>query len=248
MYWLVKKLIKISSSRSKRKILNYVLASEVESYLFQKLARYGFCPQTIIDVGAYEGEWTQKIKKFFPSAEVLMIEALPKNTYLEKIQRELEGVSFCIELLGSQTGLQKTFFECETGSSYYEENSSVEKTPTVRQTKTLDDVLQEKRFVLRHPSLLKIDAQGAELDILDGARKNLAFFEFIYLELPVVRYNLMAPDLEAYIRYMAAAGYRLWDISTHHISKDLLLQVDLLFVKKDSSMEKQFELALAKKP
>jgi len=241
MYWLVKKLIKASSPRSKRKIFNYVLATEIENYHFHKLLRYGFCPEKIIDVGAHEGEWTKNIKTIFPSSEVLMIEALAKSEFLEGVKSEWDGVSYCIELLGVETGIEKTFYECETGSSYYEEKTNVKKTSTVRVTKSLDDVLRHEQFPLVHPSMLKIDAQGAELDILEGAKQSLSFFEFIYLELPIVEYNVNAPDFETYINYMADIGYRVFDVSTYHISKDLLIQIDILFLKRQSRMEKIFE-------
>lgn len=244
MYWLVKKLIKASSPRSKRKIFNYLLGTEIENYIFHKLKRYGFTPENIIDVGAYEGEWTKNIKSIFPLSKVLMIDALAKNEFLEKVRNDLSGVSYCIELLGAKSGLEKSYYECETGSSYYEEKSNVKKTVTVRRTKTLDEVVGQEQFLLRNPSMLKIDAQGAELDILEGSNKSLPFFEFIYLELPIVEYNAKAPDFESYITYMSNIGYGVFDVSTHHINKNLLLQVDILFLKKESPMAKIFKKKL----
>ena len=236
MYWLVKKLIKGASPRSKRKILNFVLSNEIENHLFHKVKRHGFCPEFVIDVGAYQGEWTRKIKAIFPSSKVLMVDALAKEDYLRKVQDDLPGVSFCIQLLGAKTGLEKTFFECETGSSYYEENSNVKKVRTTRVTKSLDDVLTEQHFLLGNSSWLKIDAQGAELDILEGAKKSRPFIDFIYLEVPIVQYNLKAPDFEGYIHYLSTIGYSVFDVSTHHLRQDLLLQVDILFARRNSSI------------
>ena len=239
MYWLVKKLIKGASTRSKRKILNFVLSTEIEDHLFHKLKRHGYCPESVIDVGAYQGEWTRKIKVIFPSAKVLMVDALAKEDYLRKVQNELPGVSFCIQVLGAETGLEKTFFECETGSSYYEENSNAKKVATTRITKSLDDVLTENHFSLGNSSLLKIDAQGAELDILEGAKQSLTVIDFIYLEVPIVQYNLNAPDFEAYIQYLSKIGYGVFDVATHHLHHDLLLQVDILFARRNSSIVKR---------
>lgn len=239
MYWLVKKLIKGASRRSKRKILNFVMSNEIEDHLFSKIKRHGFCPDTIIDVGAYQGEWTRKSKTIFPSSNVLMVDALAKEDYLGKVQNDLPGVSFCIQLLGPTTGLEKTFYECETGSSYYEENSNAKKVATTRVTKSLDDVLTEEQFSLGNSSLLKIDAQGAELDILEGAKKSLPFIDFIYLEVPIVRYNIAAPDFESYIQYLSSIGYSVFDVATHHLRQDLLLQVDILFARRNSQIVKR---------
>lgn len=244
MYWLVKRLIKLSRPRSKRKILNYVLESEIERYVFHNLKRHDYYPADIIDVGAFEGEWTRRIKTIFPSSRVLMVEPLAKESYLSQVQTDWPDVSYSIQLLGSKTGTEKRFYECETGSSYYEENSSAAKRPTVRETQSLDDLLSSLNYVLRSPSLLKIDSQGSELDILDGAQQSLSFFEFIYLEVPIVLYNHDAPDFEAYINYMARIGYRVFDVSTHHSTKKLLVQVDIMFLKKDSHFAKACSEAL----
>jgi FkbM family methyltransferase len=246
MYWLVKKLIKQASRRSKRKILNYVLSTEIEGHVFHKLSRHGFAPLTIVDVGAYQGEWTRKIKSMFPKSQVFLVDALDKEDYLRKVQEDLPGVSYRIQLLGAETGLEKTFFECETGSSYYEENTDARKTPTVRTTKTLDDVLTEAGFLLTPSSLLKIDAQGAELDILKGAKHSLPYIDFIYLEVPIVHYNRDAPDFEAYIHYMASIGYGVFDVSTCQFHQDFLLQVDILFASHTSPIVKKREEFLGK--
>jgi len=244
MYWLVKRLIKLSRPRSKRKILNYVLESEIEPNVFFNLKRHGYYPADIIDVGAYEGEWTRRLKAIYPSSRVLMVEPLAKEPFLSKVQKDWPDVSYSIQLLGSKTGTEKRFYECETGSSYYEENSPAKKNPTVRKTQSLDDLLSSLSHVLRSPSLLKIDSQGSELDILDGARQSLQFFEMIYLEVPIVLYNHDAPDFEAYITYMSRIGYRVFDVSTHHSTMKMLVQIDIIFLKNDSNLANSFSKAL----
>ena len=39
------------------------------------LKKNGFSPSTIIDIGAYEGQWTPTTEKIFPQARVLVVEA-----------------------------------------------------------------------------------------------------------------------------------------------------------------------------
>ena len=68
MYWLVKRFIKFSRPMSRRKILNYVLESEIERHLFHKLKRHGYCPADIIDVGTYEGDMLLKKDSHFAKA------------------------------------------------------------------------------------------------------------------------------------------------------------------------------------
>ena len=127
------------------------------------------------------------------------------------------------------------FYECETGSSYFKDLTSAEKQATIKRTITLDDLLSKLNFDLKYPSLLKIDSQGSELAILTGTKHNLRCFEFIYLEVPIVEYNLNAPRFETYINYMSEMGFRMFDVSTDHIYNDLLNQLDILFVRKSST-------------
>src|ERR1700724_274530 len=60
------------------------------------LKRNGFVPNTIIDVGAYEGRWTQEVKTIYPAVPTLMVEANPdKEALLTAVQRRLGStVSF----------------------------------------------------------------------------------------------------------------------------------------------------------
>jgi precorrin-6B methylase 2 len=37
----------------------------------------GFVPAVVVDIGAYSGEWTQRILYVFPTSRVIMIEAQP---------------------------------------------------------------------------------------------------------------------------------------------------------------------------
>ena len=111
-------------------------------------------------------------------------------------------------------------------------------------SQSLDDLLASLKFNLTPPALLKIDSQGSELDILAGAKDSMPCFDVIYLEAPVVLYNHNAPDLTAYITFMSNRGYRLFDVGTHHIQRNQLIQVDVLFLRKDSVIAQSLEKVL----
>ena len=43
----------------------------------QNLKSNGFSPRTVIDVGAWIGDWTEHVHPIFPDAQFLMVEANP---------------------------------------------------------------------------------------------------------------------------------------------------------------------------
>src|ERR1035438_7225170 len=69
----------------KRKIKAALGAPDMEASLLN-MKRNGFAPATIIDVGAYIGQWTGMCRRLFPSARVLMIEP---QTSSQPILREM---------------------------------------------------------------------------------------------------------------------------------------------------------------
>ena len=57
----------------------------------------------------------------------------------------------------------------------------------------------ESTFVTHLPDFIKIDTQGSELDILKGGEKTISNCSLIYLECPIIEYNLGSPNLNDYI-------------------------------------------------
>jgi hypothetical protein len=89
------------------------------------LKAWGFRPRTVVDVGAYEGEWTRMVKGLFPEARVLMVE--PQEQKQEGLRRLAEAhapdLHLAPALLGPRDGEVVEFVEMESGSSVFEEQS-----------------------------------------------------------------------------------------------------------------------------
>lgn len=68
-----------------------IILGEPESELFPSiyltlkyLREWKYCPETIVDVGAYQGDWTKMAKEVFPTAKILMVEPQEsKKKYLK---------------------------------------------------------------------------------------------------------------------------------------------------------------------
>lgn len=204
-----------------------------------RLAKHGFRPNGIIDIGAYHGEWSRLIARIYPTTPILMIEAqAEKGPQLEAICALLPHAKFELSLLGNKEGSESVFNVMETGSSLYSERSNVPRTRCTLTMHTLDNVLK-KHPQLKTPLLVKLDVQGAELDVLSGGNHALALAEVVQLEVALMNYNEGAPDMNAVINFMTARGFLFFDVCGF-VKPDprYLSQIDVLFVRKDSTLRR----------
>ena len=211
-----------------------------EEEAYRRLAAKGFRPAALIDVGAYHGDWTRLARRVFGSVPGLMVEAQPgKAAALEQLCDEQCDLRFVSTVLGSASGQQVTFYEMETGSSLLPERSNVERMQRMLVTRTLDEIAGD----IPGPLFLKIDVQGAELQVLNGGAKTLDRAALVQLEVALLPYNEGAPTFLEVIRYMDDRGFVPFDIAgfSRPTGTDLA-QIDVLFVDQESPLRlRRFE-------
>ena len=61
-------------------------------------------------------------------------------------------------------------------------------------------------------NMLKLDVQGAELDVLRGAARTLCGIEVIIIELSLLEYNKGAPLIGDVMARLADLGFNLFDM------------------------------------
>jgi FkbM family methyltransferase len=199
------------------------------------LKRRGWSPATIIDVGAYTGDWTRMVRSIFPDAAVLMIEAQEsKAETLRSVSAESEGkVELEITLLGATDGEEVRFVEMETGSSVFEEHSDFPRKIVKKHLTTLDSI------VARHPQFaaaqfLKLDTQGYELQVLRGATRLVKSVDCILMEISFIRINAQAPVFADVLAFMASIGFRPIDFCSQiRLENGMLWQTDMMFARDD---------------
>ncbi len=123
-----------------------------------------------------------------------------------------------------------------TGDSIFKENTGHFKncTAIMKDAISLDDLFSTG---LPYFDLVKIDCQGAELSILKGGQRVIDCATVIILELPFVgQYNAGIPTFLEHIQYMDNIGYVPFDISEYHYVDNILIQVDIAFVKKNNQI------------
>ena len=198
------------------------------------MAARGFSPRMIVDVGEFEGSWSKLAREIWPSGRLFMIEPnLQKKAWLLKIAKDFDATFIC-ELLGAENGREVQFHLMESGSSIMEERSAVPRTVEMRRLRTLDSLLKD----VEPPALLKIDAQGYELEILKGAARILPVIEAVLLEVAVIEINEGAPLLHDVVAFMKTHGFVAYDIlEIHRRPLDKALnQVDIIFIREDSRL------------
>jgi FkbM family methyltransferase len=174
----------------------------------------GISPKVIYDVGACVLHWTTEAKEIWTEAEIVAFEAMDSAEFLYKEA----GMRYHIGALSDETGREVDFYQNDQhpgGNSYYLENPSVnpqapayfnESHRRKMKTVTLDAIMRLKQ--LPPPDLLKLDVQGAELDVLKGALECLTSASHVILELQKVEYNQGAPLKDTVIEWMQQQGFQ----------------------------------------
>ena len=216
--------------------------SDVE-WSLAELRQKGFVPALVVDVGAYEGRWTEMVRRVFPATRVLMVEAQhEKEAALNAVARKHVGaVDVAIALLGPEAGRTVAFHAMESGSSVLNEQSDVPRTTHQIPMQRLDDLLRERS--LGPVALLKLDVQGYELEVLRGGAVALSQAAVVLLETSFLEFNRGGATFAEVVAFMSEHGFCVYDICSLIRRSDLaldvsdgtLVQSDLLFVRKDSA-------------
>ena len=199
------------------------------------LMNKGLKIDVIYDIGAFRGEWSNFLNRTsLKNKNFYLFEANKENEkYLEKL-----NFKYFFAIL-SDTNKDVNFYSrVSTGDSYLVEQTNLYKEnikSVVKKTITLDEIVKKKNLPL--PDFLKIDTQGSELDILKGSQKSISKCSLIYLECPIIEYNLGAPNLNDYIKYLNSINFVPYDLCEVHKIDNILIQIDILFIKKSTLNE-----------
>ena len=220
----VKRLLGISTPST------YVMEEEA----YARLAEKEFAPDAIIDVGAWEGNWTRLARAQFGDVPSVMIEPqAAKKPFLDRVCIEFPKTRYVSTVLSASGGETVIFYEMLSGSSFLPERSNAPRTETTLNTRTLDDVAEN---LPGSSLLLKIDVQGAELLVLAGGEATLARSEVVQLEVALLPYNEGAPTFLEVLSYMDERGFVPFDISGESRPMGHLVQIDLIFVRRESRL------------
>jgi len=200
----------------------------------QHLLHLGFYPRTIIDVGVAQG--TFDLYRTFPDAFVVLIEPLKEfEDNLKSITKNYRG-TYVIAAAASQEGRLDINVHLDhlNGSSLYKETMGIDADGISRQISCIqvDKFLQERR--IEGPYLLKIDVQGAELDVLNGCSQALESSELVILEVSMFEFMKDEPQFHDVVSYMKQRAFVAYEIlpAWNRPLDNALGQIDMFFVKE----------------
>jgi FkbM family methyltransferase len=197
----------------------------------------GFYPRAVLDIGAYKGDWMKLCKAVWPESSVLMVEASPeRSAILQQLTLGRQELSAECALLGAAATEAVRFYEQDSASSALPEGAKLEQPFVNLPMRTLDELVHGTVF--EKPELIKLDVQGYELEVLKGGKTALSRAEAVLLEVNLIPVYAGAPLLEGVVDFMAAEGFRAYDIAGM-IRRPLdgaLWQMDMVFVRYDSPL------------
>jgi len=202
------------------------------------IQRLGFDPTVVVDVGVAGG--TPELYESFPSSHHLFVEPLVEyESALQRIVAMLPSAEYFLVAATSQP--------CEVvmhvhpdlvGSSLYleQEPGVVNGHERTVPGTTLDELCCERG--LSGPYLLKLDVQGAELDVLIGAEQTLVETEVVIAEVSLFPFFVGGPMLADVIQHMKERGFLVYDVFglAYRPLDGAMSQMDVCFVRRESPL------------
>jgi FkbM family methyltransferase len=193
----------------------------------------GFVPSVVFDVGV--GPGTPELYEAFPEARLVLVEPLEEwRGHFESAVRARETDTI-IAAAGSTPGEVEIFVHrapwCSSilGGLRGEDSDGTRRpVPVVR----LDDIAAERG--LAGPYVVKVDVEGAELEVLSGAPDVLRATELVLLEVSLFEFIPGSPQFHDVVSWMHEHGFVVADLFDAHnrLLDGALARMDVAFVQE----------------
>jgi len=194
----------------------------------------GLRPGAVIDVGV--GYGTQELYAPFPAARHLLVEPLREyEPQIAPLAARI-GAEVVYAAAGAEAGeatihvhRAPTLSSVHDGGRGDRSATTARIVPVVR----VDELVRERG--LPRPYVLKVDVEGAELEVVAGAEEILEQTEVVLLETSLFRHLGENPELADVMAAMGERGFAPYDIYGGHLrpSDGALAQVDVAFVREE---------------
>ena len=213
---------------------------------FRHLRKLGLDLVHFFDVGAAIGRWSSRVSRDFPHAAFNLFEPLIDHapSYRLKMDSTLaRHPNFRLHKVALGAECKRTWMylypDNLVGSTAL---PLVSTPPDARRVEvdmlTLDYVVEE--FQLPIPQVIKMDTQGCELSILEGATNTLPKVEVLLLECWLTRaYGESTPLLFEVADWLRQFNFHLWDLGNAWRDSDgVLVAQDCLFLNAHSKVSR----------
>jgi FkbM family methyltransferase len=213
------------------------LAPYLQAQFFQCIKNLGFNPTHIVDIGANRGTWTRNALQYFPDAYYSLFEP---QAYLAASFNDLlknPKVKFHAKGVGATSGMMDLTTSDRDDSFSFSFSADQAREWGVRQVKapvvSLDEYLPTLN--LPQPDLIKIDAEGWDLEVLKGAGESVERAEVVLLEASVMN-KIFKNNVNDVTSAMSELGFTFFDITDLNRTQkqNALWLMEIAFVKRES--------------
>lgn len=197
-----------------------------------------YAPSVVYDIGSAVLHWTKEAKQIWPNTRYIAFEAM---TQVEEWYNEY-GIEYSLGVFSDENN-KEVIYHCNPtllgGNSYYKENEKyspaakdiyTKEFEESRHTITIDSMVSLSGFP--PPDFVKIDVQGAELDILSGMTNTLKTVKHLIVELQHVEYNIGAKQVNESIPFIESLGFELMHQENNKYFHGNGPDADYHFIKK----------------
>ena len=183
---------------------------------FVNLADRGFKPRHIVDVGANRGKWSREALRIFPDCAFTLIEPqVEMESQLDQFCQRCPNVRWINAGVGADIGeLEFTVVPDTVSSSFAYPDDVATAAGYERRIVpviTLDHLVENEIHTV--PDLVKIDAEGFEYNIMQGAQSLIGKTEVFLLELPLVEVPEGWHSFSELVTMMADFGYEPYEFT-----------------------------------
>lgn len=210
--------------------------------LFTNLKKMDFKINHIVDVGANTGSWSTKTMEYFPDAYYTLIEPQERLGYLLSAITKANPKTVIHHVgAGAKPGKFKFTLVDRNDSCTFnitEEDAQLKGLTQIEvPIDTIDNILVKNSWPA--PELIKIDAEGLDIEVLKGASNYLGKTEIFMVEVSVFKNSFVNNTFYNMINYMDTVGYKLFDITdlNRTSSPKVLWLAELVFIKKDGYID-----------
>lgn len=185
-----------------------------------------YTPQKILDIGAWNGFWTENCQKFWPASHYTCIEAgqhhkqklglIANKVHIAVVGDENKSCDMNIMEVNNKTKK----FKYTKGSSLFPIPSGKK---DHRQMVTLKSLVGDQKF-----NFIKQDVQGAEMLVMKGSPEVFKKADYVLNEVNIKKEFFLAPDVVEMNEFMKELGFNRQETIADHPGKN---QIDVLYWK-----------------
>jgi FkbM family methyltransferase len=204
----------------------------------RRLAGRSFTPELIFDVGAFRGDFARSALAVWPNARIACFEPLPHGAQqIVDLKRRFPRIDLHAAVVGAEEKDGVEMRVANASSTMLPDAHNADY-PLKTFPQTTVDAAVRNAYQGRAPDLLKLDVQGYELRVLEGAEKSLGGVRAILSELSLLDIHQGVPLLDEMLSWLSKRGFVAYDLCgmTRRPLDGALWQIDMIFLRRDDPL------------